>query len=223
MRQRTNIPGHATSHGYRERAGLPAAGSRGACAKGFTLIEVMMVVVIIGVLATLALVGFQRHLRSGRLVAGQEFISRIQAREESYFQQWGFYVSSSASFFPGLGSAGSEPEAKPWTAVPAEWVTLGARPENDTSYFSYLVVASAAAGGHALDGVAGALGVPAQPAAGGPLDPHPWYYVVGHGDLDGDASYASGGCAGGPLGISDCTILATSSARSAIARWNEGE
>ncbi len=75
MRQRTNTPGHATSLGPRERAGLPAADSGGACSKGFTLIEVMMVVVIIGVLATLALVGYQRHLRSGRLVAAQEFVS----------------------------------------------------------------------------------------------------------------------------------------------------
>ncbi|MBK6846876.1 MAG: prepilin-type N-terminal cleavage/methylation domain-containing protein [Proteobacteria bacterium] len=191
--------------------------------RGFTLIEVMMVVVIIGVLAALALVGYQRHLRSGRLVAAQEFISRVQAREESYFQQWGVYVSTSAGFFPALGGSGSEPEAKPWTAVPAEWVTLGARPETDTSYFAYSVVASVPAGGHALDAVAPALGIPAQPAAGGPLDPHAWYYVIGHGDLDGDASYAGGGCAGGPLGITDCTIVASSSARGSIVRWNEGE
>ncbi|MBK8482611.1 MAG: prepilin-type N-terminal cleavage/methylation domain-containing protein [Proteobacteria bacterium] len=190
---------------------------------GFTLIEVMMVVVIIGVLATLSLVGYQRHLRSGRLVAAQEFVSRIQAREESYFQQWGTYVGTSAGFYPPLGGAGAEPTAKPWTAIPAEWVTLGARPESDTSYFAYSVVASNPAGGHALDAIAPLLGIPAQPTAGGPLDPHAWYYVIGHGDLNGDASYATGGCAGGPLGISNCTIVASSSARGSIVRWNEGE
>lgn len=188
---------------------------------GFTLVELMIVVVIVAILASVAVVAYQKHIKSGRLVGAREFVSRIQGRQESYFQQFGHYinVSTASTFYPTLTTP--EPKAKQWASPPTTWVQLGARPAENGTYFSYFVGASAGPT-HALDAIATTLGIPAQP--GGGMTPHPWYYVVGHGDLDGDATYANGGCSGATiLAPTNCTVLTTTSAQSTIVVRNEGE
>jgi len=185
-----------------------------AYSDGFTLIEMMIVVAIIAVLAGVALVAYKRHLHSSRTVGGQEFISRIEARQETYFQQHGTYITADANFFPALTT--DEPEPKSWESPPAGWISLGARPESGRTYFSFLVVASAGPN-HALDATATALKIPAQPAA--PMTPHPWYYVVGHADLDGDAA----GACGGTISTTTCTLLTATSASSTVIVRNPGE
>jgi prepilin-type N-terminal cleavage/methylation domain-containing protein len=192
-----------------------------ARAGGFTLVELMIVVIIVVILATVAAIAYRRHLRSGRIVAAQEFVSRIQARQETYLQQHGSYadISTAGTFYPALSSP--EPKAKPWTTPPNEWKDLGARPPANSTYFGFFVRASAGPN-HPLDANASTLRIPAQPAA--PMTPHPWYYVVAHGDLDGDATYANGGCSGAsvvrPLA---CTLVTATSADSSIIVRQPGE
>ena len=199
----------------------PSEQSKTSRAEGFTLVEMMIVVVIVVILATVASVAYQRHLRSGRLVAAQGFVSQILARQETYFQQHGSYanVSAAGTFYPAL--SGSEPKAKQWTTPPNEWKDLGARPPGAASYFSFFVRASAGPT-HALDANASILRIPAQPSA--PMTPHPWYYVVAHGDLDGDATYANGGCSGSSVvRPAACTVVTATSADSSIIVRNSGE
>jgi len=151
---------------------------------GFTLIELLIAVAIIAVLATIAIISFMRYIRSVRVVDAETFIAEIQAREEAYFQQYGSYCDVNEAY-PALQGP-SEPKSKPWDP-PANsmWRELAVRPEKGHTFFSFNVRASSAASNHALFGQAAAYGVPPQPSSG-PY--HPWYYIQGTGDLDGDQS-----------------------------------
>lgn len=195
--------------------------SRAARTEGFTLVELMVVVIIVVILASVALVAFRRHVRSGRIVGAQEFVSRILARQETYFQQHGTYanVSTAGAFYPAL--AKPEPKSKEWTTPPNEWKDLGTRPQGNATHFSFFVQASVGPN-HPLDAVASILRIPPQP--GGGMTPHPWYYVVAHGDLDGDATYVNGGCSGGTIANAPtCTVVTATSADSSIIVRDAGE
>jgi len=53
-------------------------------ARGFTLIEVMIVVTIIGILAAIAWPNFQNHLRKGRRAEAQSFLMDVANRQTQY-------------------------------------------------------------------------------------------------------------------------------------------
>ena len=53
-------------------------------ARGFTLIEVMTVVVIIGILAAVAYPSYQDYVRKGNRSAAQSFMMTIAQRQEQY-------------------------------------------------------------------------------------------------------------------------------------------
>lgn len=149
---------------------------------GFTLIELLIAVAIIAVLATIAIISFMRYIRSVRVVDAETFIAEIQAREEAYFQQYGSYCDVNETY-PTLQGP-DEPKSKPWDPpATSMWRELAVRPEKGHTYFSFNIRASSAASNHALFDLASAYGVPDQPASG-PY--HPWYYIQGRGDLDGD-------------------------------------
>ena len=197
---------------------------------GFTLVEMMVVVAIVATLATIATVAYRRHIRGGRVIAAQTFMATIQARQETYMSQNGQYCDvSGAGWFPTIQA--DEPVAKLWndTTIPADWKTLAARPENGQSYFAFYVLASTPPN-HTIPAAVAAnaiIGIPAQPSVASGIDPHPWWYAVAHGDLDGDDGGGAGGCNATPTtlpaSVAECTVIFTSSAKSNIAVYNVGE
>ena len=54
---------------------------------GFTLIEVMIVVVIIGILASIAYPSYNEYVKRGNRTEGQVFLSDAAARQERYSSQ----------------------------------------------------------------------------------------------------------------------------------------
>lgn len=64
--------------------------------KGFTLIELMITVVIIGILAAIAYPSYQEFVKRGNRTEGQAFLSEVAARQERYFAQNNEYVTSDA-------------------------------------------------------------------------------------------------------------------------------
>lgn len=62
--------------------------------KGFTLIELMIVMVVIGVLAAIAFPSYQEHVRRSRRVEAQSLLNDGAARQERYRAQNGRYADN---------------------------------------------------------------------------------------------------------------------------------
>ncbi|NLD14124.1 MAG: type IV pilin protein [Gammaproteobacteria bacterium] len=62
--------------------------------RGFTLIEMMIVVVILGILVGIALPSYQEHVRKGYRAEGQAFLNDVAARQERYASQNNTYITS---------------------------------------------------------------------------------------------------------------------------------
>jgi type IV pilus assembly protein PilA len=82
---------------------------------GFTLVELMIVVAIIGILASIAIPNFQRYQAKARQKEAQLSLSGIYTAQLSNKGEWGTYTSC-------LGGAGFRPEGDPTQAG-----TLGSR------------------------------------------------------------------------------------------------
>jgi type IV pilus assembly protein PilE len=52
--------------------------------RGFTLIEIMLVVLVIAILVAIAFPSYQQHLRKGRRANAEAFLSDLAAREQQY-------------------------------------------------------------------------------------------------------------------------------------------
>jgi type IV pilus assembly protein PilE len=53
--------------------------------RGFTLIEVMIVVVIVAILAAIALPSYENYMLQARRSAAQSFVSQVAMKEEEFF------------------------------------------------------------------------------------------------------------------------------------------
>ncbi len=70
--------------------------------RGFTLIELMIAVVIIAILASIALPGYQQFIMEGRRSEGQTALLDIAARQEQFFMENHRYTANIADL--GIGN-----------------------------------------------------------------------------------------------------------------------
>jgi type IV pilus assembly protein PilE len=103
---------------------------------GFTLIEVMIVVAIIGILAAIAYPSYQDYIRKSRLADGKAAILAVQMDQEKFRANCPNYANSITNANTcadrGLGRA---------TASPDGWYDLDLN--DDASATSYVVTATA--------------------------------------------------------------------------------
>ena len=78
-------------------------------AAGFTLLEVMITVVIIGILAAIAYPSYQDYVLRSNRAEGMALLNDAAARQERYYAQTNAYVTATADIGKlGLSSANSQ-------------------------------------------------------------------------------------------------------------------
>jgi len=172
-----------------ERARPRFRGHGSAKRQGFTLMELMSVVAIVGILSAVAIPTFSSYIYKARTSEATEFLGVIRLREESYRSEFGVYcptlpaaatpndyksLDTHSNLVPDPSTTGRDP--KPFSST-AEWLQLGARPTGPVR-FGYGVAA-----GTPSDAPS-ALGWSSSTADF-------WFVARAVGDLDADRSYVT--------------------------------
>jgi prepilin-type N-terminal cleavage/methylation domain-containing protein len=158
-------------------------------ARGFTLVEMMIVVVIVGVLSALAVAGYRMLITSSHVTEAQAMVNNIAVAQEEYHSETQTYANVSnslTSYYPQSAPSGSTVTA--WGAACGgqctglDWSVLPVHVDGPV-YFGYATVAGPAGtnppGGVVVNGQAVALPSPS------PVD---WFIVSAMCDLDGQGT-----------------------------------
>jgi len=145
---------------------------------GFTLIELMMVVAIMGVLAAIAIPQYKSYLYRAKTTEAVGFLAEVKARQESYRADFGQYCDvsqgSSTAWFPTATPSAKYQSWDATTEMGKRWAVLGAVPPGRQVLFSYVTVAGNPG---TTPSWGGGLGYTGQDF---------WFVSRALGDLDGD-------------------------------------
>lgn len=118
---------------FRNRLSCLRAGrSKNAWARGFTLIELMIVVAIVAVLVAIAYPSYQRYLMRARRSDAHEMLMRMAAAEERYYTNYNVYAKTA-----DLGMGATPVSEKGYyqvvvtPAAPDQTFTLTATPQGN--------------------------------------------------------------------------------------------
>lgn len=169
---------------------------------GFTLVELAVVVVIVGILSVVAVMGYRKYMLNSKVTEGQAMVSAIRIAQEDFRAEAGRYADIGPTFCPAGAGVGNyrfawNPACSGGTST---WATLPVHADGAV-LFAYNTQAPAAwAAPNAFDTTW--VGWPAAPKA-------PFYTVLAKCDLNSDGG--------------DFTMLVGSSFDSQIFVKNSGE
>ena len=161
---------------------------------GFTLFELMIVVVIVGILATLAVVGYRKLVQSSHVSEATGMVQSIRVAQESYHSETQQYAGISTCIPSGVGAAGCLYPANPVYGIMTVWgapCSVGCAPSMDWSMLPVHVDGPVLFGYATMAGPAGSP-PPASPSANGTSLNFPqtttidWFVIGAEADLDND-------------------------------------
>ncbi len=152
--------------------------------RGFTLVELLAVVAMIGILSALAMVGYRKYLNSARTADAKAIIGAIRVAEESYRAETLNYLTCSANtsdWYP----APPDGKKRHWIfshAFDDCWKILNVTTDSPTTF-----------GFSVMSGPAGSTPVAAltkkKPSWPSPTT-EPYYVIHAAGNADNDATLA---------------------------------
>jgi prepilin-type N-terminal cleavage/methylation domain-containing protein len=176
--------------------------------RGFTLIELMTVVLVVGVLAVVAYAGYHKFVVSSHQTEANAILSGIKNRQEAYKAETGQYLNVSkdlaanqgtgfAALYPhcqgGVAAPGAFNVAWSTTPCPASCCNISANAD-----WLKLKVESNAPTFYGYTTVAGTTGVPTNTITISGHAPNwpsgnlsPWFVATAVGDTDGNGVYST--------------------------------
>lgn len=204
---------------------------RSRTSAGFTLVEISIAIVIIGILVAIATVGFVRYRRRAKMAEATNLVSAIKAEQHAYRTERGVYASVSNSvdsFYPAATPGNFKTEwGGPCSTCldPHAWERLPVKPPEPVMY-GYATVAGVGddlktSGAVPSPGFSSGDSLMSSSGGGEPdslakvsndcatIEPtEPYFVIKAKGDTDGDGTSA--------------TVLALSCSN-ALILTNEGE
>jgi prepilin-type N-terminal cleavage/methylation domain-containing protein len=105
--------------------------------KGFTIVELLIVIVVIGILATLVIVTFTGIQQKGRNAQRQTDINALNGHVEAYYAQTGYYptvANLNDATWRSTNTKGLDPEALKDPKATSDDIAAGASSANQYGY-----------------------------------------------------------------------------------------
>ena len=99
--------------------------------KGFTLVELMIVVAIIGILAAIAIPNFLQFRLKAKTSEAKSNLGAIRSTEVAYFAEWDYYVGNQPA--TPISNRSGNPNKEPWVPT-TRFSVLGFAPEGSVFY-----------------------------------------------------------------------------------------
>lgn len=155
--------------------------------RGFTLVELLAVVAIVGILATIGITLFSKHVSSGHSIEAFNMVQSIGAAQERYRAESLRYLDVSTSLTSYYPRATPDRDTVLWDnsahADYARWRKL-----NVTNPGYVRAVYATVAGNAGTDPSSVPIDVLTLPAFGEQNEP--WYLIHAKADFDGDSEFS---------------------------------
>lgn len=169
---------------------MQASARRGQA--GFTLVEMMVVVALVGILATIAVYGVRKYIFSSKTSEAVEMIGAIKAAEETYKDETFSYLDVSgaltkAAAYPSGFTPG--PSRAQWGGTgtgSTGWSALGITAANPVVYAYACTAGKANTSPPSASSDSGSITIANWPAT----QATPWYVVKAYSDLSGSGQVA---------------------------------
>lgn len=147
--------------------------------RGFTLIEILVAVALIGVLAAIAVMSFGKQTRKARGSEVNAMFAALRVAQEQYHVENGTFLTLSPGGENDVFPSSPGPQSQALTPIPALWTSARVALPFERGYCGYAVITGRAGSAVGLGAKAGEFGLAAAPNAD-------WYYLLAKCDLDGN-------------------------------------